>query len=145
MEKSKIRIALHSLDLERRKVLRVKFQELGLTVGEGQAKILKILLEQGTMTQRELADRCMLDVTTMSRTIDKLQEAGYLERTINPSCRRSFLICITDGGKEKAVAVQKIFQKLDEQICGGFSEHELEVLYAAMMRIMDNYGQGGSE
>ncbi|WP_162291807.1 MULTISPECIES: MarR family winged helix-turn-helix transcriptional regulator [Blautia] len=139
MEKSKIRKILHSMDMERRKTVRPKFQELGLTVGEGQAKILKCLLEQGSMTQRQLADKCMLDVTTMSRTLDKLQGAGYLLRTVNPSCRRSFLICITEKGKEKAASVQKIFSDLDEQIWQGISEDEMEVLYHTLQKIMKNF------
>lgn len=139
MEKSKIREILHSMDMERRKTIRPKFQELGLTVGEGQAKILKCLLEQGSMTQRQLADKCMLDVTTMSRTLDKLQGAGYLLRTVNPSCRRSFLICITEKGKEKAASVQKIFSDLDEQIWQGISEDEMEVLYQTLQKIMKNF------
>ena len=125
--------------MERRKTVRPKFQELGLTVGEGQAKILKCLLEQGSMTQRQLADKCMLDVTTMSRTLDKLQGAGYLLRTVNPSCRRSFLICITEKGKEKAASVQKIFSDLDEQIWQGISEDEMEVLYHTLQKIMKNF------
>lgn len=127
------------MDMERRKTVRPKFQELGLTVGEGQAKILKCLLEQGSMTQRQLADKCMLDVTTMSRTLDKLQGAGYLLRTVNPSCRRSFLICITEKGKEKAASVQKIFSDLDEQIWQGISEDEMEVLYQTLQKIMKNF------
>lgn len=139
MEKSKIREILHGMDMERRKIVRPKFQELGLTVGEGQAKILKCLLEQGSMTQRQLADKCMLDVTTMSRTLDKLQGAGYLLRTVNPSCRRSFLICITEKGKEKAASVQKIFSDLDEQIWQGISEDEMEVLYHTLQKIMRNF------
>lgn len=138
MEKSKIREILHGMDIERRKIVRPKFQELGLTVGEGQAKILKCLLEQGSMTQRQLADKCMLDVTTMSRTLDKLQGAGYLLRTVNPSCRRSFLVCITEKGKEKAASVQKIFSDLDEQIWQGISEDEMEVLYHTLQKIMKN-------
>lgn len=136
MEKSKIREILHGMDMERRKIVRPKFQELGLTVGEGQAKILKCLLEQGSMTQRQLADKCMLDVTTMSRTLDG---AGYLLRTVNPSCRRSFLICITEKGKEKAASVQKIFSNLDEQIWQGISEDEMEVLYHTLQKIMRNF------
>ena len=108
-------------------------------MGEGQAKILKCLLEQGSMTQRQLADKCMLDVTTMSRTLDKLQGAGYLLRTVNPSCRRSFLICITEKGKEKAASVQKIFSDLDEQIWQGISEDEMEVLYHTLQKIMKNF------
>lgn len=139
MEKSEIREILHRLDIERRKKIRPRFQELGLTVGEGQAKILKCLLELGAMTQRELADRCMLDVTTMSRTIDKMQDAGYLLRTVNPSCRRSFLICITEKGKEKAAYVQKIFSDLDDQIWEGLSEGEMETLYATLLKIKNNF------
>lgn len=138
MEKSKIRVELHSLDIERRKILKPQFLKLGLTVGEGQARILKSILEHGMMTQRELADRCMLDATTMSRTIDKLQEAGYLQRTINPSCRRSFLICLTDKGKEMGIAVQKIFTDLDEQIWDGISDKEMEALHFTVKKILDN-------
>jgi len=56
MEKNDIRKILHRLDLERRQLMRPKFLEMGLTVGEGQPRILNCLLEQGEMSQRELAD-----------------------------------------------------------------------------------------
>ena len=72
MEKNSIRKILHRLDLERRQLMRPKFLELGLTVGEGQPRILDCLLDREELTQRELADLCMFDVTTMSRTLDKM-------------------------------------------------------------------------
>ena len=74
MEKNSVRKILHRLDLERRQLMRPRFLELGLTVGEGQPRILNCLLEQGEMSQRELADACMFDVTTMSRTLDKIEK-----------------------------------------------------------------------
>ena len=46
MEKNDIRKILHRLDLERRQLMRPKFLEMGLTVGEGQPRILNCLLEQ---------------------------------------------------------------------------------------------------
>ena len=59
MEKRDIRKILHRLDLERRQLMRPKFLKIGLTVGEGQPRILNCLLEQGEMSQRELADACL--------------------------------------------------------------------------------------
>ena len=58
MRKNEIREILHRLDMERKKFLGPKLQVLGLTVGEGQARALRTLLEEGTMTQKQLADLC---------------------------------------------------------------------------------------
>lgn len=138
MEEYKVREMLHSLDMERKKYLRPRYLKLGLTVGEGQPRILKCLLEQGAMTQRELADKCMLDVTTMSRTLDKLEKAGYLKRQSNPGCRRSYLVCITDEGREKAVEVQNIFRELDARMWKGVSGKERTLLYGILEKVKIN-------
>ena len=129
---------MHRLDMERKKFLGPKLQVLGLTVGEGQARALRTLLEEGTMTQKQLADLCMRDVATMSRNIDRLEKAGLLKRENNPGCRRSYLICLTEEGKEKAKQVQKIFRELDERIWGDIPEKEMEQLYETLLRIERN-------
>ena len=138
MRKGEIREILHRLDMERKKILGPKLQELGLTVGEGQARTLRCLLEKGPMTQKELADLCMRDTATMSRNLDKLQKAGLLKRETNPGCRRSFLICLTEKGQEKAKQVQKSFGELDEQIWGEISEQDMAELYGILKRVEEN-------
>ena len=95
MEKNDIRKILHRLDLERRQLMRPRFLEMGLTVGEGQPRILNCLMEQGEMSQRELADACMFDVTTLSRTLDKMEKAGMVTRIVNPAWRSAHLIALT--------------------------------------------------
>ena len=129
---------MHRLDMERKKFLGPKLQGLGLTVGEGQARALRTLLEEGTMTQKQLADLCMRDAATMSRNIDRLEKAGLLKRENNPGCRRSYLICLTEEGKKKAKQVQKIFRELDERIWGDIPEKEMEQLYETLLRIERN-------
>lgn len=129
---------MHRLDMERKKFLGPKLQVLGLTVGEGQARALRTLLEEGTMTQKQLADLCMRDAATMSRNIDRLEKAGLLKRENNPGCRRSYLICLTEEGKEKAKQVQKIFRELDERIWGDIPEKEMEQLYETLLQIERN-------
>ena len=56
MKNDDIRTLLFKIEILRRQFLQPPFIKLGLTVGEGQPRILKALLTKGSMTQRELAD-----------------------------------------------------------------------------------------
>ena len=67
------------------------------------------------MTQKELAERCQVDVTTMSRSLDKLQKSGFLQRQPDPSSRRSFLVCLTETGRQEAQIVRNLLTYMDEQ------------------------------
>ena len=138
MEKNSIRKILHRLDLERRQLMRPKFLELGLTVGEGQPRILDCLLDRKELTQRELADLCMFDVTTMSRTLDKMEQAGLIQRNKNPVSRRSHLIRLTEKGKEKGKQVREEFAWLDGTLQKGLTREELETLYRILEKIEKN-------
>ena len=138
MEKNDIRKILHRLDLERRQLMRPRFLEMGLTVGEGQPRILNCLMEQGEMSQRELADACMFDVTTLSRTLDKMEKAGLVTRKVNPASRRAHLIALTPEGKEKAGRVQEQFAWLDQVLWGDIEEKEMENLYRTLEKIEEN-------
>ena len=138
MEKNNIRKILHRLDLERRQLMRPRFLEMGLTVGEGQPRILNCLMEQGEMSQRELADACMFDVTTLSRTLDKMEKAGLVTRKVNPASRRAHLIALTPEGKEKAGRVQEQFAWLDQVLWGDIEEKEMESLYRTLEKIEEN-------
>ncbi|RHP32679.1 MarR family winged helix-turn-helix transcriptional regulator [Lachnotalea sp. AF33-28] len=137
-EKSEIREMLLRLESSRRRILQPQFTALGLSLGQGQARILNTLLTQDHITQKELADRCRLDVTTMSRTIDKMEEAGLLNRLRRPDCRRSFLIELTEAGRTKAQEVHACFSSLDECIWQGFDRQEMETLLEILKKININ-------
>lgn len=94
--------ALRRLDFVRRRALRPRLLALGLTLGEGQPRILNRLLRRGVpMTQRELADACWLDTATLSRTLDRMEAAGLLRRMPDGESRRSYRIVLTEAGREK--------------------------------------------
>ena len=86
----KVQIRKTLFEIEQQKRTRVQrfLLEIGLTPGQGQARILSSLAAAGNVTQRELADACLMDVTTMSRTLDRLEEKGLIrrERDLTP-CR----------------------------------------------------------
>lgn len=129
MERDGLGSAFLRVELLRRQLLRLHFIELGLTVGQGQPRILKTLRIKGAMSQRELSDLCVLDVTTMSRTLDKLENMGLIKRTNNPECRRSWVISLTPAGEEKADKVVELFKMADEIFSEGMTDEDIKKLY----------------
>ena len=79
-----------------------------------------------------------MDTTTMSRSLDKLENAGYLLRERDPDCRRSFLICLTKAGREEAAQVHQGFDRLNDVICEGMDPEEQELLKKNLERILKN-------
>ena len=138
MQKEQIRKIMLRTELKRKKMVRPKLLELGLTVGQGQPRILECLQKKEAMTQKQLSDCCVMDTTTMSRTLDRMQETGLLERKANPSCRRSFLITLTEEGMEKAQTVSKIFAEADEAMFSGISQEERMQFYHILQKIESN-------
>lgn len=138
MKKEWIREALWELEIERRRMLRPYFLGIGLTLGQGQPRILRTLAMEGPKTQRELADACRLDVATMSRTLDRLEEGGLLCRERNPDSRRSYLVSLTSAGQKKAEQVTEGFRQVDEKLWEGFSQEEMQVLLQGLKRMRQN-------
>lgn len=119
----------------RNQYMRPRLLAMGLTPGQGQARILSCVLEHEHLSQRELSDRCYMDVTTMSRAIDKMEEAGYLVREPNPDSRRSYCIGLTEEGRKKAQEAQQLIGNLDEIIEGSMTEEERGVFIRVMEKI----------
>lgn len=126
---------LFSIEAARKKLLQPRFLELGLTLGQGQPRILKSLLLQEEVTQKELSEACSLDVTTLSRTLDHMEKAGLLLRKSFPESRRSRYIILTDKGRETARQVKAHFDEIDEKICGSLTAEELNILMKYLKKI----------
>lgn len=133
MEKKQIRDILYEVEMLRRRLLQPYFVAIGLTLGQGQPRILYVLLCRGAMTQRELAEACKLDATTMSRTLDRLEENGFLYR--RPGDRRTNLIELTLVGKEKALQVENGFAAVDDLLWQELNEQEAASLLTIMEKV----------
>ena len=87
IQKQSLREILFQIELLKRRKVQRFLLDIGLTPGQGQARILAYLSSHSSVTQKEIADRCMLDVTTMSRVLNKLEEMGLISRQRDPGCR----------------------------------------------------------
>lgn len=138
MERATVREVLLQLESNRKRLLKPYFQEIGLTLGQGQPRILNTLLKKDHISQRELADQCEMDVTNMSRTLDRMVEAGFLTRERKPGCRRSYLIVLTEIGRNKAQEVHRGFKKVDEILWRGFSNEDMEFIVKGLQKMSAN-------
>lgn len=57
------------------------------------------LLGDGPLAQAELARRARVEVQTISRTVDRLEREGHVERTLDPADRRARLVARTAAGE----------------------------------------------
>jgi DNA-binding MarR family transcriptional regulator len=57
------------------------------------------LLDSGNLSQSELAARARVQAQTMSRTIDRLERAGFVSRESDAADRRRRVVTRTDAGR----------------------------------------------
>lgn len=138
IQKQSLREILFQIELLKRRKVQRFLLDIGLTPGQGQARILVYLSSHSSVTQKEIADRCMLDVTTMSRVLNKLEEMGLISRQRDPGCRRAYQIGLTEAGRQKAEEVNRGFERLEEMLCRELSEEEISSLTTGLKKVKES-------
>ena len=77
---------------------RLRAQRAVDTMSDGQFAVLAALHMHGSHTLGELADRERVSSPSMNRTVNCLEESGYLTRTADAVDRRKVNIELTDAG-----------------------------------------------
>ncbi|WP_141939803.1 MarR family winged helix-turn-helix transcriptional regulator [Microbacterium sp. SLBN-154] len=70
------------------------------SMSDGQFAVLAVLKMFGSHTLGELAERERVTAPSMNRTVNCLEEAGYLTRTPDDADRRKVNITLTPAGRE---------------------------------------------
>lgn len=138
---SRARKLLIRAEKARKQFLQPRLSLIGLTFGQGHARILDTLLTRDRISQRELAELCRMDVTTMSRNLDKLENSGYLVRENDPESRRTFLVCLTRKGTDEARKVRQVLDLTDQVIAKGMTSEEYETFLRCLEQVCENLEQ----
>ena len=97
--------------------------------------VLSALDRHAFRTQAALAEAINADKTRIIRTLDELQDDGYLERRPDPDDRRVRLLAITEAGRKVKDAVQSQIQQGEERWLGELSAEERRVFLRALRRM----------
>jgi len=112
------------------------FAELGLH--RGQPPLLRLLWQEEGRTHSELADLLHVAPATITKMIQRMEKAGFVERRADPDDQRVSRVHLTDGGRGLHEHLSALTQRLDGETFDGFSEDERAALYSLLMRVREN-------
>lgn len=117
----------------------------GIGVTRPQWRVLTLLARHGGVNQGRVADLLEVEPITLSRMVDRLQEAGLVERRADPRDRRAWQLFLTDKATPILSQIRERADELMEELLEGVSEAEQAVLGDALSRIHQNLSRRGDE
>lgn len=113
-----------------------QMKRFGLSSGQ-LFTLLHLAHEQG-ITQETLVHRFRVDKGTVARAVRRLEDAGYISRTIDPDDRRAVRIYLTDRGEEIIPEIVRIDREWEEKVFAGLTDEERREAEKKLMTIAQN-------
>ena len=108
----------------------------GLTIA--QFDVLATLWHGEGITQQELAERLLVTKGNVVGLIDRVCQAGWVERRADPSDRRANRLYLTDHGRMRLAAASPGVAGLRAKLLGVFTVEELQQLHQLLRRLEDS-------
>lgn len=124
-------IATEIMHLSRKILQRSMRAMTDLNIGVGQFPILKLLGDNGTMTQRQIADEIRVTPATISGTIKRMERAGLVQRAADKEDARVTRISLTEEGHARYALARVIDIPYKEMLAGFTEEESRQVLHFA--------------
>jgi DNA-binding MarR family transcriptional regulator len=121
---------LHKASRQISVYLETHTQELGVSPIEGH--VLTFLRSYAPTPIGELVRVFGIKQSTFTSMLDRLEEAGFIRREINRDDRRSFMIHISDAGRELAERLNERLEALEASIRERVSARDVEGFHAVM-------------
>ncbi|NLB53401.1 MAG: MarR family transcriptional regulator [Syntrophomonadaceae bacterium] len=128
----KMRAAMKKID----KNLGQMLEQYGISIP--QSFILKTLMEENGITLKEIGNRTLIDSSSMTVLIDKLEKDDLVERKLDAQDRRAIRIYITEKGRNLAsevIAIAADFNIRLRQLIS--NENQQEVFLKGIDRIIN--------
>jgi MarR family transcriptional regulator, organic hydroperoxide resistance regulator len=111
-------------------------REFGLRVPEWRA--LAALYARKHSTMSELAELATIDRTTLTRTVDRMQDAGWLERLADDADMRVTRLSLTAAGRRMFDRIWPEVERLNALALEGLSRAEIRALQDVLSRMHAN-------
>ncbi|MCP2282115.1 DNA-binding transcriptional regulator, MarR family [Promicromonospora umidemergens] len=131
-------LAVFSLARAHRALAADLLRPLGLH--PGQELLLMFLWEHGPQRQTDLAEHVATDSASMTRTVQRLERAGFVRRRPSPDDRRVTLVEPTPASRALQPRVAGIWARLEQATAGGLSRSEREDATTLLRALEQNVG-----
>lgn len=110
----------------------------GMGVTRAQWKVLFRLERQPNLRQIELADMLDVEPITLSRIIDRLEEAGLVERAADPADRRAWRLHVTGKAKPLVERLRRVADEMIAEAFAGTDPKDIEITRQVLARVREN-------
>jgi DNA-binding MarR family transcriptional regulator len=129
------------------RLMRRAFDERARTIGitRPQWRVLTTLSRHEGINQGGLADLLEVEPITLCRMVDRLAEAGMVERRADPSDRRAWRLFLTDQARPPLAELRILAADLFEDAMQGLTVEEQTQLHNVLGRLMQNLSRRPAE
>lgn len=104
----------------------------------GQEQVMLLLEDEDGLTPGQLATRLGVRPPTITKTVNRLQAQGYVEKRGSEQDARQANIFLTETGQGAIRAIEKAVRKTDRLAFDGFDKKERKLLLDLLGRIETN-------
>ncbi|MFG2848972.1 MarR family winged helix-turn-helix transcriptional regulator [Kitasatospora sp. NPDC048296] len=101
----------------------------------GQELLMMQLWQHGEQRQADLIKTLALDPSTVTKMLQRLEQAGFVTRKPSPADRRAVVVAATRAGQALRDRVQQAWRDLEELTTAGLADGELEGTLLVLSRI----------
>lgn len=99
--------------------------------------VLMAISKNEGLTQAEIAQKMNFAAATVSVTIQKMFDAGYITRAPDNTDNRQIRISLTDTGREKTEEMRRLFGFLEDELVKTLTEDEKKELRRLLIKITE--------
>ena len=113
-----------------------------LDVLPGQSKVLLCLYKQGALSAKEIGDYCIIDKSTTTTLLKKMEKMGYIEKKNDKQDKRALSIQLTTLGLDKAKQVKEICEESNQEILNVLTTNEQVEILRLLKKLNDAFEKG---
>lgn len=94
------------------------------------------LIRTGITSSTDLAQHLQVSTSAVSQLLNKLENQGYVERTINPENRRKIEITLAAKSVQYFEQITQLEKEINENIYGQLPQEDLEALSIILKKLI---------
>lgn len=119
------------------RILNDAFAESGTGLRSYHYRLLAALDESGPSSQADLARGTSVDRSDVVSVLGDLEQAGLVQRTVDPANRRRNIVTLTRAGKKQLKALDHVVNEAQERVVEPLSRSERAQLLKLLRRLGD--------
>ena len=114
------------------------FSEMGFEITPEQYLILDLIIENGALYQRQIAEITLKDRGNVARIIKILEEKNLITKSQATQRRRIYKISVTEKGRELRDKMKPVTENLRRTFAKDVSEEELTITLNTLKKVYGN-------